>query len=406
MNTDRRRHRRQRGQDRRLPGARPRRGRPGRRLPGAGRERLSARGPAAEDPLPGRRQARARRDRRRGAATWSRWSGSPSTPTTSTTRSPCWPTGACRASTARCSCPTTASSTSSATSRSATRPRSLRVNGATLGLTICEDIWEPGPPASDEALAGAEVIVNISASPYHHGKGAQRERMLIQRARDNLAYVVFCNLVGGQDELVFDGYSLVVDQDGELVARGAQFDEELIVCDIDPSTAQRVRLRDARHRPAARGRRRGPDAGRGWRRPPRHGATEVGGPRAKPLDPDAEVYAALCAGGARLRRQERLPARAARPVGRDRLRAHGLHRGRRAGPRASRLRRDALPPLLRGNPAGRAARSRTTSASSATSCQLEAAMRGLRRGARRGVRGHGAGHRRGEHPGPHPRATC
>ena len=74
---------------------------------------------------------------------------------------------------------------------------------------MCEDIWEPGPPLSDEALAGATVIVNASASPYHAGKGAERERMLVQRARDSLAAVAFCNLVGGQDELVFDGHSLV-----------------------------------------------------------------------------------------------------------------------------------------------------------------------------------------------------
>ena len=175
-------------------------------------------------------------------------------------------------------------------------PALVRVNGATLGLTICEDIWEPGPPASEEALAGAEVIVNISASPYHMSKGAQRERMLIQRARDNLAYVVFCNLVGGQDELVFDGYSLVVDQDGELVARGPQFEEELIICDLDPSTAQRVRLRDTRHRPAARTRRLSVPALAAIETPVRHDAVEVGGPRAKPLDPDAEVYKALTVG--------------------------------------------------------------------------------------------------------------
>jgi NAD+ synthase (glutamine-hydrolysing) len=175
-------------------------------------------------------------------------------------------------------------------------PALARLNGTTLGLTICEDIWEPGPPASDEALAGADVIVNISASPYHMGKGTQRERMLVQRARDNLAYVVFCNLVGGQDELVFDGYSLVVDQDGELVARGAQFEEELIVCDIDPSTAQRVRLRDARHRAAARHRRTVVPTIATLEAPVRHQATEVGGPRAKPLDPDGEVYTALCLG--------------------------------------------------------------------------------------------------------------
>jgi NAD+ synthase (glutamine-hydrolysing) len=175
-------------------------------------------------------------------------------------------------------------------------PAVIEVGGTTIGLTICEDIWEPGPPASDEALAGAEVIVNISASPYHHGKGGQRERMLVQRARDSLAYVAFCNLVGGQDELVFDGYSLVVDQDGELVARGAQFEEELVVCDIDPSTADAARLRDARHRPADRVRR--PVVNRLARleAPARHDATAVGGPRAKPLEPDEEVYAALCLG--------------------------------------------------------------------------------------------------------------
>ncbi|MGH2978274.1 MAG: NAD+ synthase [Solirubrobacterales bacterium] len=172
----------------------------------------------------------------------------------------------------------------------------IRVGNTTLGLTICEDIWEPGPPASDEALAGAEVIVNISASPYHRGKGAQRERMLVQRARDSLAYVAFCNLVGGQDELVFDGYSLVVDQDGELVARGAQFQEELVVCDIDPSTADAARLRDARHRPAARVRRPAVADLAHLEATPRHDATAVGGPRAKPLEPDEEVYEALCLG--------------------------------------------------------------------------------------------------------------
>jgi NAD+ synthase (glutamine-hydrolysing) len=172
----------------------------------------------------------------------------------------------------------------------------IRVDGTTIGLTICEDIWEPGPPASDEALAGAEVIVNISASPYHRGKGAQRERMLVQRARDSLAYVAFCNLVGGQDELVFDGYSLVVDQDGELVARGEQFREELVVCDIDPSTADAARLRDARHRPAARMRRPAVDMLGQLEAPARHDSTAVGGPRAKPHGPDEEVYEALCLG--------------------------------------------------------------------------------------------------------------
>jgi NAD+ synthase (glutamine-hydrolysing) len=175
-------------------------------------------------------------------------------------------------------------------------PALITVAGTSFGLTVCEDIWEPGAPASDEALAGAEVIVNISASPYHHGKGIERERMLIQRARDYLSYVVFCNLVGGQDELVFDGHSLVVDQDGELVARGAQFEEELVVCDIDPSSVYASRLRDARHRPSVR--RKQPDVVllSALDVPAAAEPLEVGGPRAKPMEPDQEMYAALVLG--------------------------------------------------------------------------------------------------------------
>ena len=121
-----------------------------------------------------------------------------------------------------------------------------------VGLSVCEDIWEPGPPASQEALAGATLIVNISASPYHAGKGTQRERMLAQRARDNLACVAFCALVGGQDELVFDGQSCVIDHSGATIARAAQFREELLVCDPDLDAAAAARLRESGHRPAAR----------------------------------------------------------------------------------------------------------------------------------------------------------
>jgi NAD+ synthase (glutamine-hydrolysing) len=110
----------------------------------------------------------------------------------------------------------------------------IEVGDVTIGLTVCEDIWEPGPPASDEALAGATLLVNLSASPYYASKGQERERMLVQRARDSLAAVAFCALVGGQDELVFDGHSLVIDHEGTIVARGAQFAEELLVATIDP----------------------------------------------------------------------------------------------------------------------------------------------------------------------------
>src|SRR5271170_1532336 len=123
---------------------------------------------------------------------------------------------------------------------------------ARLGLTVCEDIWEPGPPASEEALAGATLILNISASPYHAGKGAEREHMFAQRARENLACVAFCGLVGGQDELVFDGHSCVIDHTGATIARAAQFEEELLVCDVDLDAAAAARLRDPSQRPAAR----------------------------------------------------------------------------------------------------------------------------------------------------------
>jgi NAD+ synthase (glutamine-hydrolysing) len=128
----------------------------------------------------------------------------------------------------------------------------LDLPGGRVGLTVCGDIWEPGPPASDEALAGAQLIVNISASPYHAGKGAERELMLAQRARENLACVAFCALVGGQDELVFDGHSCVIDHTGRTLARAAQFEQELLVCDVDLQAAAAARLRDAGHRPAAR----------------------------------------------------------------------------------------------------------------------------------------------------------
>jgi NAD+ synthase (glutamine-hydrolysing) len=128
----------------------------------------------------------------------------------------------------------------------------MEVDGITVGLTICEDIWQPGVPMSQEALAGATVVVNISASPYVAGKGIVRERMIAQRARDHLCAVAFCGLVGGQDELIFDGHSFVVDHDGDVVARSPQFKEDLLIAEVDPQAALSARLRDTRRRPAAR----------------------------------------------------------------------------------------------------------------------------------------------------------
>ena len=109
----------------------------------------------------------------------------------------------------------------------------IEVGGHLVGLTVCEDLWRPGPPAADEADAGARLIVNISASPYHTGKGLERERLFAQRAREHGAHIAFCGLVGGQDELVFDGHSFVLGPSGATIARAAQFAEDLLVCELD-----------------------------------------------------------------------------------------------------------------------------------------------------------------------------
>jgi NAD+ synthase (glutamine-hydrolysing) len=181
-----------------------------------------------------------------------------------------------------------------------TEPALVDVNGVAVGLTVCEDVWEPGPPATTEALAGAQLLANLSASPYHAGKPDEREQMLIQRARDKLAAVAFCNMVGGQDELVFDGRSAVLDPSGAVLARAPAFEEALVLCTIDPGMVTAERLQDARHRAAVRRERShgGPVAptvadlevssnGR---------PAEVGGPVADPPGLEEEVYGALVVG--------------------------------------------------------------------------------------------------------------
>jgi NAD+ synthase (glutamine-hydrolysing) len=136
----------------------------------------------------------------------------------------------------------------------------LRCGETLVGPTVCEDIWQPGPPATDLALAGAHVVANISASPFHVGKGTEREDMLATRARDNSCWIAFVNAVGAQDELIFDGQSLVLDENGEVVVRGPAFEEALLLVDVDATTAVARRLRDARRRSLARARRELPEA--------------------------------------------------------------------------------------------------------------------------------------------------
>jgi NAD+ synthase (glutamine-hydrolysing) len=124
----------------------------------------------------------------------------------------------------------------------------LELGKTLIGPTVCEDMWQPGPPATDLALAGAELIVNVSASPYHVGKEREREEMFITRARDNSCFVAFCNAVGGQDELIFDGHSVVIDDEGTVLSRAPGFEETLLVVDIDPKEVLGRRLRDVRQR--------------------------------------------------------------------------------------------------------------------------------------------------------------
>jgi NAD+ synthase (glutamine-hydrolysing) len=165
-----------------------------------------------------------------------------------------------------------------------------------VGVTICEDIWQPGRPCSDLAAAGATLIVNLSASPYHAGKGLEREQMVSGRAQEHNAAFAFCDLAGGQDELVFDGHSFVVDHTGALLARAAQFEEEMLICDVDLGASAGGRRGGVD--------RRSPHAEPG---PPVEVLARVGGapapaPRVRArvaplLDPPAaEIYGALCCG--------------------------------------------------------------------------------------------------------------
>jgi NAD+ synthase (glutamine-hydrolysing) len=182
--------------------------------------------------------------------------------------------------------------------RAGERPLVFSLADAVVGVNICEDVWYPAGPTKAQALAGAQLVINISASPYHAGKGASRERMLATRAADNVVYIAFCNLVGGQDELVFDGGSVILNERGEVIARGAQFAEDLVVADLDLSAVFRQRLHDPRRRKeraslaveAVQRIALKPTAIRIKKRSP------VAAKVVPPLDPLAEVYQAIVLG--------------------------------------------------------------------------------------------------------------
>lgn len=124
----------------------------------------------------------------------------------------------------------------------------VQIRGAWVGISICEEIWVPGGPIERLALAGADVIVSMTASPYDRGKWRRRQRMIATRAADYCVAVAFVNQVGGQDELVFDGNSLVFGPRGELLVEGRMFEEDLVLCDIDVAEIVRARLHDPRLR--------------------------------------------------------------------------------------------------------------------------------------------------------------
>src|SRR5947208_3034744 len=169
------------------------------------------------------------------------------------------------------------------------------IEGVPVGVTICEDSWAPGGACQAEAAAGALVIININGSPYHAGKWRERAQMLATRARDYGVALCYNNLVGGQDELVFDGMSMIFDHTGAWLARGTQFEEDLVYCDVDPEAVRRHRL-FAPVRPAEDDE--GPvetytlhvSAARSRPRPSLRPSI------AEPLDPSEEIYRALVLG--------------------------------------------------------------------------------------------------------------
>jgi NAD+ synthase (glutamine-hydrolysing) len=172
------------------------------------------------------------------------------------------------------------------------------INGIHIGVNICEDIWYALGPTTVQREAGAEVIVNINASPYYAGKREFREHMLSTRASDNDVYVSYTNMVGGQDELVFDGGSTIFDQTGNIVARGKQFEEELVVVDLDVDAIFNHRLRDSRPRKdrsvlVAIGTAQVIQHSEHTQEKPR---TPLDNPICAPIEPLAEIYSALVVG--------------------------------------------------------------------------------------------------------------
>ena len=169
----------------------------------------------------------------------------------------------------------------------------VEVFGARVGIAICEDLWYPSPICGDLQGAAVDLVVAPAASPFHRGKGDARDRMLATRARDMECPLVFCNTVGGQDELVFDGRSLAVDAEGQVLARAPEFDAALTVVDLDIAAGRRRRLGEPRGR---RLQAPGVDVARLAARAPANGGPPRRPAPAEPLDEDAALWAAIVRG--------------------------------------------------------------------------------------------------------------
>ena len=169
------------------------------------------------------------------------------------------------------------------------------IGTTSVAVNVCEDLWYPTGPTTPQALAGAELIVTINGSPYHAGKAHFRERMIATRAADDVVWLAFVNMVGGQDELVFDGASMIVDPHGQTVARGRQFVEELVTADLDLDAVFRARMQDSRRRKETLDAARAPliSAPPLRERPER---PAISAPLAEPLPRVDEVFQALVVG--------------------------------------------------------------------------------------------------------------
>ena len=222
-------------------------------------------------------------------------------------------------------------------------PQLFVIGGVRVGVSICEDAWAPDGPIAEQAAGGAELILNLNASPYYAGRLAERERMLATRAADASCALVYVNLVGGQDELVFDGASLVLDADGKVLARARQFGEGNLIADVDIRPVFRKRLLDPRGRATAR-----PLPEVLVSAEPRANDNVSAPPIADPLSPVEEVYEALVLGTRDYVRKNGFTDAVHRAVGRGRLVAGRCRRGRRPGRRSRARGVHAVAVLQRG----------------------------------------------------------